>query len=360
MIGGYGCCVMGHCNQQVSGAVSRQANILIQPSNIFYSDLSIELSDKLSDLFGGGRVFLTNSGTEANEAAIKLARKFFYDRGEANRNTILSAMGSFHGRTYGALAATGQPDKQKAFSPIPGGFKYFDFGNISSLEEQLTRDVCAVILEPIIGEGGVIVPPDGFLNEVRGLCSSNDMLLILDEVQTGMGRVGEMFAHQKYGIKPDIMTLAKALGGGFPIGAVIAGEDVAASFDVGSHGSTFGGNALACAASLALIDLLEEDQLLGKVKSLGIFFKERLGDLKNLHPEVVKEVRGEGLMLAVEFEHAITAPLAQFALGKGIILNDLTPTVVRFLPPYIVTEEMIDRVVRIIGEYLELNYSGGM
>lgn len=357
MIGGYGCCVVGHCNQYISGAISRQASILIQPSNVFYSDISIELSKKLSDLFGGGKVFLTNSGTEANEAAIKLARKYFHDRGEANKNVVLSASGSFHGRTYGALAATGQLDKQKAFHPIPGGFKYFDFGDVASLKEKLMRDVCAVILEPIMGEGGVIVPPQQFLKEVRELCSRNGTLLILDEVQTGMGRIGVMFAHQKYGIRPDIMTLAKGLGGGFPVGAMMAIEEVAASFDVGSHGSTFGGNALACAASLALVDLLEREGLLEKVKSMGIFFKKRLDELKNAYPVIVKEVRGDGLMVAVEFEFAITSPLAQFALERGIILNDLTPTVIRFLPPYVITKEMINRTVRIISDYLKLNYS---
>lgn len=357
MIGGYGCCVAGHSNQYISAAISRQASILMQPSNLFCSDLSIELSGRLSGLFGGGKVFLTNSGTEANEAAIKLARKYFYDRGEADKNTVLSASGSFHGRTYGALAATGQPDKQKAFHPIPGGFKYFDFGDVDSLKEKLTEDVCAVMLEPIMGEGGVIVPPERFLEEVRELCSKNGVLLILDEVQTGMGRLGTMFAHQKNGIKPDIMTLAKALGGGFPVGAMIAAEEVAASFDVGSHGSTFGGNALACAASLALIDLLERDGLLERVKSLGIFFRNRLDELKKLYPDIVKEVRGDGLMLAVEFKTAITSLLSQFALERGIILNDLTPTVIRFLPPYIITREMINKAVGIIGDYLKLNYS---
>jgi predicted acetylornithine/succinylornithine family transaminase len=359
MIGGYGCCVAGHSNQYISGAISRQANILIQPSNIFYSDLSIELSLRLSGLFGGGKVFLTNSGTEANEAAIKLARKYFYDRGDSKKNVVLSARGSFHGRTYGSLAATGQPDRQKAFNPIPGGFIYFNFGDVVSLKEQLTEDACAVMLEPIMGEGGVIVPPEMFLKEIRDLCSKNGVLLILDEIQTGMGRLGMMFAHQKNGIKPDIMTLAKALGGGFPVGAMMAVEKIAESFDVGSHGSTFGGNTLACAASLALIDFLERDELLEKVKSMGIFFRNRLDELRKLYPDIVKEVRGDGLMLAIEFIDAITSSLAQFALERGIILNDLTPTLIRFLPPYIITRGMVDKAVGIIGDYLKLNYSGG-
>jgi len=358
MIGGYGCCVAGHSNQYISNAISKQANILIQSSNIFYNIPSIALSEKLSVFFGGGKVFFTNSGTEANEAAIKLARKYYYDKGKSNRNVILSALGSFHGRTYGALSATGQPEKQAAFSPIPGGFKYFNFGDINSLNDQVADDTCAVIIEPIMGESGVIVPPEHFLKEVRDLCSKNGILLILDEVQTGMGRLGTIFAHHKFRIKPDIMTLAKALGGGFPIGAMMAVDEVAESFDVGSHGSTFGGNALACTAALALIDIVERDGFLETIQAKGLFFKNRLNELKKIYSEVIKEVRGDGLMLAIEFTDIIAPQLSMFALERGIVLNDLSSTIIRFLPPYIITNDMIDDAVNVIGDYLKMIYLG--
>ncbi len=344
--------VLGHCHPRVVVAIQKQAQRLIHISNLYHIEPQIKLARMLVQHSFADRVFFCNSGAEAVEAAIKLARKYAKEHYDENRYEIITAQNSFHGRTFGAVTATGQERFHRGFEPLVPGFRYVPFDDISALKEAINERTCAVLLEPIQGEGGVRVPSEDYLKEVRELCDHNGILLILDEVQTGIGRTGRLFAYEHFGIKPDIMTLAKALGGGVPIGAMLATERVARSFTPGSHASTFGGNPLATRAALATLETVLEDGILIKeCQRLGAYFMERLTELKKLYPELVVDIRGKGLMIGME----LSVPCAQVVkecFEQGILINCTAERVLRFTPPLIVTEEEIDRVVKTLDEIL--------
>ncbi len=336
----------GHCHPKVVEAVQRQAAQIVHTSNLYWIEPQIRLAEKLTDLTFADRCFFCNSGTEANEAALKLARKWGqqHQRGPG----ILAAYGSFHGRTMGALTATAQEKYQKSFQPLVPGFAYVPFGDLEALDRALTGEFCAVILEPIQAEGGVNIPGDDYLPGVRRLCTERGALLILDEVQTGLGRTGRWFAHQHWGIAPDVMTLAKALGSGLPMGACLATE-AAAVFEPGDHAATFGGNHLCCAAALATLAVIEEEGLVEQAAERGALLRGLLEERFGGHP-AFREVRGRGLLLAFVFdpEYMKADQLASAALREGLILNAMGDDRVRLAPPLVVSEQECHRAVDII------------
>ena len=275
-IAGYGCLNVGHSNPFVIAEIKKQAANIIQPSNIYFNKPQVELAKKLCEITGfGKKVFFANSGTEAIEAAVKLARKYSKEQSGPSRYRIISFYKSFHGRTLGALSATAQEEKQKVFEPLIDGFEYAKINDIQSVKQKISGDTCAVLIEPIQGEGGINVAEKEFLVKLKDVCVQNNMLLILDEVQTGFGRTGKMFAFQNYGIVPDILVLAKSIGGGMPLGAIVAGEEVSMAFTPGSHGSTFGGNAASCAAGCAVIDYILKEKPGPKSRKTWAFFNKR-------------------------------------------------------------------------------------
>ncbi len=335
---------MGHSHPRVLKAINEQAKKLMHTSNLYYILPQIELAELLYKLSGGYKSFFCNSGAEANEAAIKLVRKY------TGRSEIIAAKNSFHGRTILTLSATGQEKYKKGFGPLCRGFLHVEFGNIEELRNAISEKTAAVLLEPIQGEGGIVVPRKDYLKEVRELCDENRILLVLDEVQTGFGRVGEIFAWKLFKAKPDIFTVAKALGGGFPIGAMLAKPGIMDAFQKGDHASTFGGNHLACAAAKAAVEAIQEEKLSQRAKKLGSYFKARLEKLKEKH-EVIKEVRGCGLMIGVELSIEC-ADVVESARGKGVLLNCTHDKVVRFLPPLVIEREELDKVVAIFDSVL--------
>ncbi len=319
---------LGHAHPLVVQAVTSQLTTLGHVSNFFATAPQIALAERLVDLLSmgpSGRVFFTNSGTEANEAAFKIARK-------TGRPTIVAAEGSFHGRTMGALALTGQPGKQDGFGPMPGGVRFVPYGDTAALAAAVDEQTAAVFLEPIQGEAGVVPAPDGYLAAARAITSAHGALLVLDEVQTGIGRTGDWFAHTSSGIAPDVVTLAKGLGGGLPIGACVAGGRAADLLAPGSHGTTFGGNPVACAAALAVLFAIERDDLLANVRMVGAALRDGVSALN--HPAVA-EVRGSGLLLAIVLTEPVAATVAANALEAGFIVNNATPNVLRLAPPLI-------------------------
>jgi len=344
-LAGVAVCVLGHSNPQVSAAICAQAETLMHVSNIYHIEPQIRLAELLVDHSFADKVFFCNSGAEANEAAIKLARKYAHEHMDG-RYRIISIQNSFHGRTLATLAATGQERLQKGFAPLPSGFEYVPFDDLSSLERAVTEDVCAIMLEAIQGEGGVNIPGAGYLEGVKRICDEKGVLLILDEIQTGMGRTGDLFAYEKSGVAPDIMTLAKALGNGFPVGAMLATDRVAVSFTPGSHGSTFGGNPLAMAAGLAVMDSLLNKGLLDHCRETGAYFREKLEGLKEEHA-VIKEVRGRGLMIGVELSIE-GADIVKGCMERGLLLNCTSDTVLRFVPPLIITKGDVDCAVAVL------------
>jgi len=345
-IAGYGCLNVGHSNRKVVKAVQKQVNKLIQPSNIYYNVPQIELARKLCEATGfGQKVFFANSGTESIEAALKLARKYSEDKYGNGRYEVVTMMRSFHGRTMGALSATAQPKKQKMFEPLLQGFKYGELNNIASVMELVNEKTCAVMLEPVQGESGVYPADKEFMQELKDLCSQKDILLILDEVQTGFGRTGKMFAFQNYGITPDILVLAKSLGGGMPIGAIVSTDKVSGVFSPGMHGSTFGGNAASCAAGSAVIDYIKDNELARRASELGAHFLSGLEKLKNKYG-IIKEVRGQGLMIAVELIEPVAAGIVSDALIDGIIINRVSDVTLRFLPPLVIKKGNIDHLLK--------------
>lgn len=335
---------VGHSHPRVLKAINEQAKKLMHTSNLYYILPQIELAELLYKLSGGYKSFFCNSGAEANEAAIKLVRKY------TGRSEIIAAKNSFHGRTILTLSATGQEKYKKGFGPLCRGFLHVEFGNIEELRNAISEKTAAVLLEPIQGEGGIIVPRKDYLKEVRELCDENNILLVLDEVQTGFGRVGEIFAWKLFKAKPDIFTVAKALGGGFPIGAMLAKPGIMDAFQKGDHASTFGGNHLACTAAKAAVEAIQEEKLSQRAKKLGSYFKARLEKLKEKH-EVIKEVRGCGLMIGVELSIEC-ADVVESARGKGVLLNCTHDKVVRFLPPLVIEREELDKVVAIFDSVL--------
>ena len=333
---------IGHANPVMADAIAEQARTLLQTSNQFYTIPQLKLAEILVENSCLDKAFFCNSGAEANEGAIKLAKKF----GKKNRggaHEIITALNSFHGRTMMNVAATGQPHYQELFTPIPTGFKHVPFGDIDAVKEATNDDTVAVMIEPVQGEGGVNVPPEGYLRQVREWCDDNGLLLIFDEVQTGLGRLGTLFGYEAFGVEPDIMTLAKGLGGGVPIGAFLA-KDAACAFDPGDHGSTFGGNALTTAAAYASTKYIVDNDVSAHAADMAAHMEARLGELKNNH-EFISDVRGMGLLWAVEFNSDMTPAVMTAANEAGILMNPLRPNAVRLMPPLTVSREEIDEAV---------------
>jgi acetylornithine/N-succinyldiaminopimelate aminotransferase len=349
-IAGLAACPLGHGHPGLAQAVCDQAKKLIHVSNLFHIEPQIRLATALTANSFADKVFFCNSGAEANEGAFKLARKYFHDRGEHDRYHIITMEDSFHGRTLATLAATGQTKYRNGFEPAVDGFSHVPYGDVAALQNAVTNRTAAILLEAIQGEGGVRIPRSDFLPQVRDLCDRSGCLLILDEVQTGMGRTGKLFAHEHSGITPDVMTLAKGLAGGVPIGALLSTDDVARAFVPGTHASTFGGNPLACAAGLAVIGEILSDGFLAGVQEKGAYLRSRLEDLACRH-QLIREVRGVGLMQAVDLKQ----PGAVFAVAmreKGVLVNCTAETVLRFLPPLIVTKEEIDEMTAVLDSVL--------
>lgn len=338
---------VGHCHPTVVEAVRKQAGELMHISNFFVSPPQVNLSKKLVEISKLDRVFLTNSGAESVEGAIKIARKYATTKGRGGH--VISMENSFHGRTL-ATIATGQEKYQKGFAPIPAGFSQVPFNDIEALRAAISNDVAAVILEPVQGEGGVRPAEMEYLKAVRELCDKHDVVLILDEVQCGVGRTGKWFAHQHYGIQPDIMTLAKGLGGGFPVGAILCSERVSEAIDFGDHGTTFGGNPLACAAALATISVIETEELCERAAEKGKLLMESLSDRKHQFP-IIDHVRGKGLMIGVVMKEE-AAPLVKMLLDKGVVANATAGNVLRLVPPLNIPDEDLNEALVKIDECL--------
>jgi acetylornithine/N-succinyldiaminopimelate aminotransferase len=342
---------LGHCHPKVVAALQEQAARLLHCSNYFHIPSQIELAELLCEHSFGDRVFFCNSGAEANEAAMKLVRKYSAERFGADRFEVITALASFHGRTIGTISATGQDKVKVGFAPMVPGFRYVPFGDAAALRDAVNEHTCAVLLEPVQGEGGVNVPPPGYLAEVRRICNECNLLLVYDEVQVGCGRTGELFAYQHEGVAPDIMTLAKALAGGPPIGAMVATEQVAEYFGPGSHGSTFGGNPLMTTAALAAMRALIEDGVLENCRAMGDYLHQRLEERRQRYP-FIKEVRGRGLILGMELSIP-GGDIVQQALQQGLLINCTAGTVLRFLPPLNVTQAEIDEALAILDDILD-------
>lgn len=349
-LGGIAVNILGHCHPKIVVAIQKQAQRLIHVSNFYHIEPQIKLAKLLVKNSFADKVFFCNSGAEANEAAIKLARKYSKENYGEGRYEIISTINSFHGRTFASLTATGQEKFQKGFEPLVPGFKHIPFDDADALKTAIDKQTCAVILEPIQGEGGVRLPSDDYFKNVRQICDENNLLLILDEVQTGMGRTGKLFAYEHYGIKPDIMTLAKGLGGGVPIGALLAIEKVTSAFQPGSHASTFGGNPLVCASAIATLDtILEDGYLLDHCRRLGRYFREQLLKIKLKYHDIVLDVRGKGLIIGMELTKD-GAPFVKECLEHGLLINCAAGNVLRFTPPLIIKEDEIDKSIDILKE----------
>jgi len=349
LVGGWAVNSLGHCPPVVVEALERQARKLIHTSNQFYTVPQIELAQLLVENSSLHKVFLCNSGAEANEGAVKLARRY----GKLHLNgayEIVCANGSFHGRTLAMTAATGQHKFQEAYAPLPGGFVHAEFNDVEAIKEAATAQTCAVMLEPIQGEGGVNIPSPDYLEKVQYWCRQNGILLILDEIQTGIGRTGTLFAYQQHNVEPDIMTLAKGLASGVPIGAFLAKEQ-ACVFSPGDHGSTFGGNPLACAAAYATVKYIIDQNIPEKVRQLGQHFMARLEGLQRQF-EFISEVRGRGLLIALEFHSEIAQEIAMACLEKGLLVNRVKPNTLRFMPPLTITEREVDQAIGILEDAL--------
>jgi acetylornithine/N-succinyldiaminopimelate aminotransferase len=350
-VGGIAVCALGHSSPIVSRALEDQSRRLVHVSNLFYTKPQVELAQLLVENSFADRVFFCNSGAEANEAAIKLARRYSREKYGPGRHTIISMRGSFHGRTMATLSATGQMKVQTGYDPLLEGFKFVSFNDLPGLKEAVDDSVCAVMLEPIQGEGGVVCPRPGYLQGVKELCLEKGLLLIFDEVQTGMGRTGKLFAHENYGVTPHIMSLAKALGNGLPIGAMLSVEELSSAFGPGSHATTFGGTPLVTAVAKAVLTSLLNDGWLAHCRSMGEYFRGELESLKAKHP-VIKEIRGLGLMVGVEIEQP-GAPIVEACLKRGFLINCAQDKVLRFVPPLIVGKEEIDVLIQVLDEELK-------
>ena len=342
---------LGHCHPKVVEALQQQAQTLLHCSNYYHIPNQIELAELLCANSFGERVFFCNSGAEANEAAMKLVRKYSLEHHGENRFEVITALASFHGRTIGTISATGQDAVREGFLPVVPGFKYVPFGDIDAMKAAADGKTCAVMLEPVQGEGGVNVAPPGYLQAVREFCDSNNLLLVFDEVQVGCGRTGKLFAYQHDDVAPDIMTVAKALAGGPPIGAMIASEKVAATFSPGTHGSTFGGNPLVTAAAVAALRTLLEDDVLDNCCAMGEYLHQSLEQLSSRYP-FTGEVRGRGLILALQL-NIPGAEIVKQALAQGLLINCTAGNVLRFVPPLIVTREEIDTAITILDNVLK-------
>jgi len=347
-VGGWATATLGHSHQTMIDAIVEQSKLLIQVSNAFYTIPQIELAQLLVDNSCMDRVFFCNSGAEAVEGAIKVARRY----GKLNKNgagEIITALNSFHGRTLGTVAATGQPDYQENFKPLLPGFVHVPYNDFEKIKEATTDNTVAILLEPVQGEGGVNIPDPEFFTKVRDWCDRNDLLLILDEVQTGIGRLGTLFGYQKFDVEPDVITLAKGLGGGVPIGAFMVTER-ANSLTFGDHGSTFGGNALTTAAARSVVEFAINENLPEKVRVSGQKLKNNLLNLAKSDYSNITEVRGEGLLIAIQFGTEIGLEVMQECFNRGLLVNRVRPDTVRLMPPLIVSDEDIDKGSAIISE----------
>jgi len=345
---GLAVCNLGHCHPKVVRAIQDQAERLIHVSNLYYIEPQIELASLLCKYSFADKVFFCNSGAEANEGALKLARKYAKEKMGQDRYEIITMEHSFHGRTLATLTATGQTKYQKGYAPLMPGFKYVPFGDLEAVRKAIDSKTCAVLLEPIQGEGGVNVPKEGYLKGLRELCYEKGILLILDEVQVGMGRTGKLFAYEHEKIEPDLLTLAKSLAGGVPIGALLMKEEVARSFEPGDHASTFGGNFLATAAGVAALQAILEEGMLENCQKVGAYFLAKLRDLQNKYT-FVQEVRGKGLILGMELK-IDGAEIVKEMMKRGFLINCTMNKVLRFLPPLIITEEEVDRMIEALEE----------
>jgi len=342
---------LGHCHPRVVEALQQQASQLLHCSNYYHIPSQIELAELLCENSFADRVFFCNSGVEANEAAIKLARKYSVDKHGAGRGEIVTALASFHGRTLAGISATGQQKVKDGFAPLLPGFRHVPYGDLEALSTAIHPECCAIMLEPVQGEGGVNIVPKGYLKEVRELCDRHDLLLIFDEIQTGCGRTGSLFAYQQEGVEPDIMTLAKALAGGPPIGAMLSREEIASSLGPGTHGSTFGGNPLVTAAGVAALKVLLEEDVLENCRQMGDYFREQLEVLGQKYA-FIREIRGRGLILGMELT-IDGGEIVKQALGRGLLINCTVGKVLRFVPPLIVTRDEIDQAVKILDGILK-------
>ena len=349
-IAGIAVCNLGHAHPRLADVVTRQAQLLWHVSNLYYTGPQVELARWLVDNSFADRVFFANSGAEANEAAIKLARRYFSDRGQSDRFRIITMAQSFHGRTMATLSATGQPKVKKGFDPVLQGFDQVPFNDIDAVRRQINDTTCAVMVEPIQGEGGVCCPAPDYLKALRRLCDEAGILLIFDEIQTGMGRTGRLFAYEHFDAAPDIMTLAKALGNGLPIGAMLARENVAEAFGPGSHASTFGGTPLVTSVALETCRILKEDGVISAAAETGKYFKERLSWLQKRH-DSVKEVLGMGLLLGIRLDRE-GGTLVNDCLNKGFLVNCIQDNILRFAPPLIIGRGEIDQLIQVLDEML--------
>jgi len=341
LVGGIAVATVGHCHPKVVAAITEQAQSLIHVSNLYENPLNEALAARLASLTGGMRSFFCNSGAEAIECALKLARKH-----ATGRTRFVATTGGFHGRTFGALSATGQPAKQAPFEPLVPGFVHVVYGDVDALERELTAgEVAAVLLEPVQGEAGVVVPAEGYLAAVRELCTAHGALLIVDEVQTGLGRTGAWFAYLHAAIEPDIICLAKALAGGLPMGACLATPEVAAAFAPGDHATTFGGGPVQSAAALAVLDAIEEEGLIERAVHAGERLRGGLGRIFG-----VDAVRGLGCLLAVTLDRPVARELASAALAKGVLVNDIGSDVIRLSPPLVIADDEINRALMLLRE----------
>ena len=347
-LAGLGVNNLGHCHPKVVDAIRRQAGQLLHVSNLYHIQPQIELADLLAERSFADRSFFCNSGTEACEAAIKLARKYSHDHFGDGRYEIITMENSFHGRTMASLSATAQTKYHKGFEPLLDGFKYAPFNDLQALAQMITPKTCAIMVEPVQGEGGVNISSPGYLKGLRALCEAHQLLLIYDEVQCGIGRTGKLFAYEHEGVPPDIMTLAKSLAGGVPIGAMLAREEVAKSFVPGTHAATFGGNPLATAAGVAALQAIHEEGMLENCQRVGAYFMRRLQDLQPRYA-FIKEVRGRGLMLGIQLD-CPGGQLVTACMERGFLVNCTMDTVLRFLPPLIVSEREVDLLVATLDE----------
>jgi len=346
-IGGIAVCALGHSSEVVSNALKSQSEILVHVSNLFYTRPQAELAELLVKHSFADKVFFCNSGAEANEAAIKLVRRYSAENYDPQRYVIIAMENSFHGRTMATLTATGQKKIQKGFDPLLNGFRHVPFNDINALKDAIDETVCAILLEPIQGEGGVICADRDYLRGVEEICKEKDILLVLDEVQVGMGRTGRLFAYEHYGIEPDVMTLAKAMANGLPIGAMLSVESVASAFGPGAHASTFGGTPLVCAVSKAVLEYILNEGVLDNCASMGKYLIEGLKEMKTKY-SVIRDIRGMGLIVGVELDIKADE-VVQRCMQNGILINSPKENVIRLVPPLIITQREIDQLLNTLN-----------
>jgi predicted acetylornithine/succinylornithine family transaminase len=350
-VAGIAVCNLGHSHLQVIAAVKEQLENLTHVSNLYYTEPQAQLARLLVENSFADKVFFCNSGAEANEAAIKLARKYAHENMGPDKFELITMKDSFHGRTMATITATGQEKFQFGFTPLLEGFTYVPFNDLQALEARISNKTCGIMVEPIQGEGGVNIPDTQYLARMREICDRHGILLIVDEVQTGMGRTGELFAYEHSGIKPDIMTLAKALGNGFPIGAMLATNKIAKAFIPGNHASTFGGSPLAMAAANATVKTMLQEGILEHCRKMGDYFLLQLKKLQQKH-KIIKEVRGMGLMLAAQL-NIESGDIVNECLQKGLLINSAGSKTLRFVPPLIITTQDVDQAIKVLDEVME-------